>query len=187
MATLAAENPGLVQAMVTGFLGFKAVSAVAAPLGATVSVLKNLGGAASFAAKAFQGGGLAKGLVNVMAGATSANPIIAKMGMSVAGFTKMLAKLPGVVTPVVKVLGTVIRFVNPWVAGFTVAAGALTWFFTKTETGQKVWAGFIDVLQSAWQWLSSSFTAVWDTLKGKVTGFVDGVSQAWGTFKAELS
>lgn len=90
---------------------------------------------------------------------------------------------------------------NPWIAGITAAVAALTWFFTKTETGKKVWAGFMDVLRSAGEWISNNlgpiftslgegivnaFTWVRDTVGGifdwlgeKVTWVKDFVTEMW--------
>ncbi|MBB1033401.1 phage tail tape measure protein [Dietzia sp. CQ4] len=56
---------------------------------------------------------------------------------------------------------------------------ALTWFFTQTETGQAIWAGFMDVLRSGWEWLSGIFMPIWDALVDKVTAVVETVKTAW--------
>ena len=84
VANIAAQNPGAVQAIVMAFLGFKGLSAISGPVGTAVTTIKNLGGAAKFAHTAFKGASLGEGMLNIMAGAKSANPVVAKMGTSMA-------------------------------------------------------------------------------------------------------
>lgn len=193
VADLAKENPGLVQAMVVGFLGMKAIGVVAGPIGTTVTVLKNLGGAAKFVTTAFKGGGgIASGLVKIMGGARSANPIIAGLGKGVGGFTKVLSTVGKFVGPLVKVFSTVIRFVNPWVAGFTLAAAALTWFFTKTELGQSIWQKFVDVIKIGVDWVVEKFNTVKNALEELFIAFQGGdwgygaLSSLFGEDKAQV-
>lgn len=178
VAEFAEENPGAVQAMVVAFLGFKAVGAIAGPVGTAATALKNVGGAVKFLGGAFKGGGVAKGLVNVMSGIGSKNPLVEKMAKSVGTFTKVLAKVGKVASPVIKVLGTVVRFINPWVAGFTLVAGALTLFFTKTELGRKIWSGFVDKIQSGIEWIKTAF----EGLKNLIAGgdFTSSLRDAFG-------
>lgn len=57
---------------------------------------------------------------------------------------------------------------------------ALTWFFTKTELGQKIWQGFMDALGAAWEWIKGTFAGVWDTVSEKF-------SAAWDTIKTVFS
>lgn len=81
---------------------------------------------------------------------------------------------------------------NPWIAGITAAVAALTWFFTKTELGQKIWSEFMDSLRAAGEWISSTlgpmFTALGDAIVGtftwvrdKVGGFFEWIGEkvAW--------
>ena len=53
-----------------------------------------------------------------------------------------------------------------------IAVAALTagllWFFTKTETGQKVWEAFVNVLKGAWEWIRDVFVAGWDWVSTKI-------------------
>ncbi|MGP9619837.1 phage tail tape measure protein [Corynebacterium sp. AOP34-BR1-29] len=61
----------------------------------------------------------------------------------------------------------------------------LTWFFTKTETGQKVWQGFMDVLSTVWTWLKDTFTPVFqwmgDIISSVWEGIKTGASWLWET------
>jgi|GEM_PF-5996661 len=206
VANIAAENPGAIQAIVTAFLGFKAVSSIAGPVGTAVTSIKNLGGAAKFAHTAFKGASLGEGMLNIMAGAKSANPVVAKMGTSMAGAGTKMAKGSMAASGVGKAFSmigraamTVIRFINPWVAGFTLVTGALTLFFTKTETGRALWESFTQAIGAGWDWIVAKFQAgiewitstfgpvfsqigqvisgAWDATVEKVTGAVDRVKE----------
>lgn len=56
---------------------------------------------------------------------------------------------------------------NPFTAilvGITALVAALTWFFTKTETGKQIWQGFVDFLKQAWQGVSEFFTGLWTSI-----------------------
>jgi hypothetical protein len=64
----------------------------------------------------------------------------------------------------------------------------LVWFFTQTELGRTIWAGFVGFLGDAWnnivaaitltlQILSQVFQAVWAAIVSFVTGYVTGVAQ----------
>lgn len=185
VANIAAQNPGAVQAIVTAFLGFKAVSSIAGPVGTAVTSIKNLGGAAKFAHTAFKGASLGEGMLNIMAGAKSANPVVAKMGTSMAGAGTKMAKGSMAASGVGKAFSmigraamTVIRFINPWVAGFTLVTGALTLFFTKTETGRALWESFTQALGAGWDWVIEKFQAGIDWVKTAFSGlrelFVNG-------------
>nr|DAM79378.1 MAG TPA: tail tape measure [Caudoviricetes sp.] len=185
VANIAAQNPGAVQAIVTAFLGFKAVSSIAGPVGTAVTSIKNLGGAAKFAHTAFKGASLGEGMLNIMAGAKSANPVVAKMGTSMAGAGTKMAKGSMAASGVGKAFSmigraamTVIRFINPWVAGFTLVTGALTLFFTKTETGRAMWESFTQALATGWDWVVEKFQAGIDWVKTAFSGlkelFVNG-------------
>lgn len=206
VADFASQNPGAIQAIVTAFLGFKAVSSIAGPVGTAVATIKNLGGAAKFAHTAFKGASLGEGMLNIMAGAKSANPVVAKMGTSMAGAGTKMAKGSMAASGVGKAFSmigraamTVIRFINPWVAGFTLVTSALTLFFTKTETGRKVWDSFAQALGAGWDWVVEKFQAgldwvqstfgpvfsqigetisgAWDATVEKVTGAIDRVKE----------
>lgn len=185
VADFASQNPGAVQAIVTAFLGFKAVSSIAGPVGTAVTTIKNLGGAAKFAHTAFKGASLGEGMLNIMAGAKSANPVVAKMGTSMAGAGTKMAKGSMAASGVGKAFSmigraamTVIRFINPWVAGFTLVTSALTLFFTKTETGRAIWESFTQALGAGWDWVVAKFQAGIEWVKTAFSGlkelFVNG-------------
>lgn len=157
VAQFAETNPGAIQAIVSGFLGFKAVKGVAGPVGSLVTNVTNLGGAAKVAGKAFSKGGLGGGLVTLLEHANSSNPVLASMGKKSASFGKVLAKLGPAFGKLGSFATKAIGFVHPWVAGITLIGGALTWFFTKTETGQKLWESFVEKLGAGWDWVVEKF------------------------------
>lgn len=205
VANFASQNPGAVQAIVTAFLGFKGLSAIAGPVGKAATTIKNLGGAAKFAHKAFKGASLGEGMLNIMAGAKSANPVVAKMGTATAGAGKKMAKGSTAASGVSKAFGligkvakTAIRFINPWVAGFALVTGALTLFFTKTEWGQKLWESLTQAISTGWDWIVEKFQAgidwitstfgpvfsqIGETLSGVWDSLVEGVTGAFARIK----
>ena len=61
--------------------------------------------------------------------------------------------------------------------GAVVAALAL--FFTKTEAGRKIWAGFTDWVKSSWQSVTGFFSDSWGTITGVFDSALDKVKSAW--------
>ncbi|STC97522.1 tape measure protein [Corynebacterium renale] len=84
------------------------------------------------------------------------------------------------------------------VTAIAALAAGLVWFFTKTETGQKIWSSLVDAMKSAWSWIKDTFVAGWqwlgDTISGvwqkiqsgweTVQGVFDTLKAAWGEVKA---
>lgn len=87
-----------------------------------------------------------------------------------------------------------------WIMAAIVAVGAALWaFFTKTETGRKMWESFTEALGAGWDWVVEKFKAgldwakstfgpvfsqigdtisgAWDATVEKVTGAVDRVKE----------
>lgn len=83
----------------------------------------------------------------------------------------------------------------------------LIYFFTQTKTGQQIWQGFMNWLQSAWTSISSFFSGLWQgiigffqnagstaqniwnsvvsffqSIPGKISGFFSGIGSAIGGF-----
>ncbi|WP_455936795.1 phage tail protein [Gemella morbillorum] len=94
---------------------------------------------------------------------------------------------------------------NPFTAiivGITAIIAALTWFFTKTETGKMIWQGFVDFIKQAWQGVSEFFTGLWTsiseaaaigweliktTIMTIVQPFIDGFIAIWNGMKDSLT
>jgi len=71
--------------------------------------------------------------------------------------------------------------INPWIAAITAAAGALTWFFTQTEIGKKLWGDFTEFMADAWQRVTEKLGAGIDWMGekwGQFTGFLGGVKDS---------
>ncbi|MGV0369510.1 tape measure protein [Corynebacterium aurimucosum] len=87
-----------------------------------------------------------------------------------------------------------------WITAAIVAVGVALWaFFTKTETGRKMWESFTEALGAGWDWVVDKFKAgiswiqstfgpvfsqigdtisgAWDATVEKVTGAVDRVKE----------
>ncbi|MBC3186285.1 tape measure protein [Corynebacterium sp. zg-331] len=189
VARLAEENPGAVKAMVVAIGGFKVASAVAGPLVGAATAIGNVGKAASTASTLVRAGGLVAGVKELGKYSGDANPVLAKAGKSVEGFGKAAGIAGKILKPIGKGLMTALRFVNPWVAGITLAVGALTWFFSETETGQRVWSQAMGVLRDAWNWFTEVLSTGWEWIKTTVwdpfVGFIAGTlvpmwNEAWG-------
>ena len=63
------------------------------------------------------------------------------------------------------------------VAAIAGVVAALTWFFTQTKTGQKIWAGFVSWIKDAWQGISEFFSGLW-------SGISDGAKKIWAGVQA---
>lgn len=71
--------------------------------------------------------------------------------------------------------------INPWIAAITAVVGALTWFFTQTEIGKKLWGQFTDFLAETWQRVTESLGRGIDWLTekwGQFTGFLGTVKDS---------
>lgn len=80
---------------------------------------------------------------------------------------------------------------NPYVliaAAVIALVAALVYFFTQTETGQKIWAAFTDFLKSSWTGMVEFFTGIWDGITAGVTAATSFISSTWtalvGTIQA---
>lgn len=56
---------------------------------------------------------------------------------------------------------------------------ALTYFFTKTETGQKIWAKFTDFIKKSWDSVSEKFGSVIDWITEKWESLTTGIGDGW--------
>ncbi|WP_291479819.1 tape measure protein [Corynebacterium sp.] len=74
---------------------------------------------------------------------------------------------------------------HPIVAAIAAVVGALTWFFTSTETGQRVWDSLMDSLKSAWSWLKDTFAPVFDWIGEKLSLLGGAFSELWGMISGD--
>lgn len=67
------------------------------------------------------------------------------------------------------------------------AVAALTAFFTKTETGRRIWAGFTSWVQTSWQKVAGFLTNSWSGITGVFQNSIGKVKQAWSGFTGWFS
>lgn len=169
-AEFAEQNPGAVQAIVMAFLGFKAVSG---PVAAATGAIKSLSGAISI----LKGG---EGIVKAL---SSLGGVGAKLGK----FVGTVSKFVGIAS---KAAGFVVKgltFVNPWVAGIAAIVGALTLFFTKTETGRRLWSDFTGALSGGLDFLVEKFSGFGEWWSGVWDGLSATVAGAWESTKGFIA
>ena len=51
---------------------------------------------------------------------------------------------------------------------------ALTWFFTQTETGQRIWESFTNAISAGWEWVKNAFATAWSV----ISPIFDGIATA---------
>ena len=67
-----------------------------------------------------------------------------------------------------------------WViAGIVAVIAALALFFTKTKTGQRMWANFVNWLKDAWQSLVQVAQTVWNAIVQAFTSYVSFIKSFW--------
>nr|DAZ50596.1 MAG TPA: tail tape measure [Caudoviricetes sp.] len=79
---------------------------------------------------------------------------------------------------------------NPYVlitAAVIALVAALVYFFTQTETGQKIWATFTDFLKSSWTGMVEFFTGIWDGITAGVTAAAESISSVWNGISSTIS
>ncbi|KAA9133763.1 tape measure protein [Microbacterium caowuchunii] len=65
------------------------------------------------------------------------------------------------------------------IIAITALVAALVWFFTQTDLGREIWAGFVGFLGDAWENVVSFVTDVWNGFMGWITGVLDGFAGWW--------
>ncbi|KGM18143.1 tape measure protein [Corynebacterium auriscanis] len=111
--------------------------------------------------------------------------VFLKVGGSLARFAGVLKS--GLVTGLRMAMGafralTAAMLANPMVLIATAIAAVvagLIWFFTKTETGKRIWGEFIQALKDAWSWLANKFTQVWSDVSDAASSAWEGIKSAW--------
>lgn len=62
----------------------------------------------------------------------------------------------------------------------------LVWFFTQTETGQKIWSSFVDWIKQAWQGIADFFVGLWSGIYEGASTLWDGVVTTWNAYVESL-
>lgn len=65
------------------------------------------------------------------------------------------------------------------VLAIVAVVSALTWFFTQTKTGQKIWQGFVSWLSGAWNGLVEVAKGVWNTITEAFRKAVEVIKPVW--------
>ena len=65
------------------------------------------------------------------------------------------------------------------IAGIVAVITALVLFFTKTKTGQRMWANFVNWLKDAWQSLVQVAQTVWNAIVQAFTSYVSFIKSFW--------
>jgi tape measure domain-containing protein len=125
------------------------------------------------------------------------------IGLAIGGFSSVLgvfSKMIGPIRGVISVItnfGTIVKTaggvwkafgfilgINPWVlliAGIAAFVAGLTYFFTKTKTGQKIWSEFVSGLKSMWNGLASFFSGLWNGITQTFSNAAKGVQNGWNS------
>ena len=188
LATTMEKNPGLVTALVSAFAGFKVLKVLSGPVKAftgTIGALSKGFGTAKAVLSVGGKGSIVTALKGFGAAAGKAAPAGGILAKSLGGLSNVgggLSKAFGAVVPWVGKFGKIffglITKINPVVAIISTVVGALTWFFTKTETGQKVFESLKIAMETAWNWIRDTFIAGMEWARDVISGIWDGISTA---------
>lgn len=69
------------------------------------------------------------------------------------------------------------------VGAIIVVVTALTLFFTKTKTGQQMWANFVNWLKNAWNGLSQAATKLWQSVLKSLQPIIKQLQTLWKQFQ----
>ena len=206
------DNQGMVTAALYAITAGLMFNGASSAIGAVVGGLKGLPGVLQGVATAAQGvGSTASDISAVFQLLKEGNGIgesLSTLGSGL-GIVKngltALSSIGGAVTGVLGAIGSAFSALGAVIAanpigavitGVALLVTALTFFFTKTETGRKWWAAicsfFTDTFNavatwwdSTWQAISDFFTNTWDNISGFVGGVVNTVSDTiTGAFNA---
>ena len=133
-------------------------------LGKGITGLSNLGKTTQIVAQGFKNGHSAAEIAKDGLSALSKNSLIAataQKALAAAAFIAQHAMAFGIA------------------GAIAVVVTALTLFFTKTKTGQKMWANFVNWLKNAWQTLVQVAQTVWNAIVQAFTSYVSFVKSVW--------
>ena len=110
----------------------------------------------------------------------------------IATFVQGLGGLPGVLTIAKTAISgfatSAMAAISsiPLIGWIAAIVAALTWFFTQTETGQKIWAAFVDWIKQAWQGIADFFVGLWSGISEGASTLWDGVVTTWNAYIESL-
>jgi len=138
-----------------------------------------------------------KTVLGVAGFAVAAGPVLIVVGKIATGIGALISvggSMVGVITkliPAFKALNAVMKanIFGLIVTAITAVVMGLVWFFTQTEIGQQIWAGFMGFLQDSWTNIVSFFqtglaivSALWTTVWTGVSDFFTGLWSGVVTF-----
>ena len=121
------------------------------------------------------------GALSGIAGGFIAIKVAAGISAAVGAFKGLLGAVKGAGSAMGLLKGVVAALGGPFViaaAAIGAVSGALIWFFTQTETGQKAWKQFTDFLSQSMQTLMQWWGPIWEQIKAKFQEFTDFLSQS---------
>ncbi|MEH0147463.1 tape measure protein [Corynebacterium sp. Q4381] len=117
--------------------------------------------------------GIASGLASLAAGAAAVKAVgIAKEAVAAARGIKTFADMMKILN-----LSFLASPVGLVVTGIAALTAGLTYFFTKTETGQELWSTFMDGLRSAGEWLKGTFAPIFEYIGDAVSSAFSVVAE----------
>lgn len=200
LATLMSENQGAVNALVLAFVGFSTANAAAGAVGGFVGKVMTMSSPLTTGKAKLTGmvGGFKTFSTNATTAAAKAKTFGADLrsGMKMGSMGRDVKSVSGNTGKFGVVLGragkhakqaavgmkafTLSLLANPitWiVVAIAAVIAGLTLFFTKTETGKRIWSSFVDALKVAWERLGEVFRAVYDTFIAPIFDLIKGAFQ----------
>lgn len=185
--SLSPEQQTLVNNLALGAVAFGGVTTA---VGKTMEAAEGVG-------SAFKTAGELWGGAKKLMGDTG---FLSKIGT---GFTNIVSKAGGLGTMLTGTLSsgwtgfTGLIAAHPiglGVAAVSAAVAGLTWFFTQTETGKKMWSDFTGWISEKWQAVQDFFAGVpefwggiWEQVSTGVSDFCTGVGEKWEQLKQGAS
>src|SRR5699024_6317161 len=121
--------------------------------------------------------------------------IIGGIALAFGGYSLAMGIAAGATT----LWGAAVQFalgpINWIILGIGVLVGALVWFFTQTEVGQKVWEKVWGAIKTAaaavWDWIKNTLwpgiVAAWDAIAAGASWLYDNaIKPAWNGIKAAI-
>ena len=128
------------------------------------------------------------GAVGTVAAAIVGISTVSSAVSALGGMAKIAAVAGKAMTGLKAAMAVLMGPVGLIVAGIAAVVAGLVLFFTKTETGRKIWASFTEALGKGWdwavekfkagiEWVKTNFGPTFESVKEKAIGIWDGVTE----------
>ncbi|PXY04601.1 hypothetical protein [Corynebacterium striatum] len=128
------------------------------------------------------------GAVGTVAAAIVGISTVSSAVSALGGMAKIAAVAGKAMTGLKAAMAVLMGPVGLIVAGIAAVVAGLVLFFTKTETGRKIWASFTEALGKGWdwavekfkagiEWVKTNFGPTFEAIKEKAIGIWDGVTE----------